>query len=91
MSFLAFLIFGGSVGLITAYLYPKNRLKLKDLLLYWLAGVVISFLVSFFGQTLGLFSAGQMLEWLGAIGVTIVLVATLRALANNSSHEALVF
>ncbi|MEY3848119.1 MAG: hypothetical protein RLZZ472_1192 [Pseudomonadota bacterium] len=83
MSFLAFLIFGGSVGLITAYLYPKNRLKLKDLLLYWLAGVVISFLVSFFGQTLGLFSAGQMLEWLGAIVVTIVLVATLRALANN--------
>ncbi|MEY3875429.1 MAG: hypothetical protein RIR50_600, partial [Pseudomonadota bacterium] len=78
-----FLIFGGSVGLITAYLYPKNRLKLKDLLLYWLAGVVISFLVSFFGQTLGLFSAGQMLEWLGAIVVTIVLVATLRALANN--------
>ncbi|MEY3523575.1 MAG: hypothetical protein RIT33_992, partial [Pseudomonadota bacterium] len=54
-----------------------------DLLLYWLAGVVISFLVSFFGQTLGLFSAGQMLEWLGAIVVTIVLVATLRALANN--------
>ena len=83
MSFLAFLIFGGSVGLITAYLYPKNRLKLKDLLLYWPAGVVISFLVSFFGQTLGLFSAGQMLEWLGAIVVTIVLVATLRALANN--------
>lgn len=83
MSFLAFLIFGGSVGLITAYLYPKNRLKLKDLLLYWLAGVVISFLVSFFGQTLGLFSAGQMLEWLGAIVVTIVLVASLRALANN--------
>jgi uncharacterized membrane protein YeaQ/YmgE (transglycosylase-associated protein family) len=83
MSFLAFLIFGGSVGLITAYLYPKNRLKLKDLLLYWLAGVVISFLVSFFGQTLGLFSAGQMLEWLGAIVVTILLVAFLRALANN--------
>ena len=83
MSFLAFLIFGGSVGLITAYLYPKNRLKLKDLLLYWLAGVVISFLVSFFGQTLGLFSAGQMLEWLGAIVVTIVLVASLRALAKN--------
>ena len=83
MSFLAFLIFGGSVGLMTAYLYPKNRLKLKDLLLYWLAGVVISFLVSFFGQTLGLFSAGQMLEWLGAIVVTILLVAFLRALANN--------
>ena len=83
MSFLAFLIFGGSVGLITAYLYPKNRLKLKDLLLYWAAGVVISFLASFFGQTLGLFSAGQMLEWLGAIVVTILLVAFLRALANN--------
>jgi uncharacterized membrane protein YeaQ/YmgE (transglycosylase-associated protein family) len=83
MSFLAFLIFGGSLGLITACLYPKNRLKLKDLLLYWLAGVMISFLVSFFGQTLGLFSSGQILEWLGAIVVTILLVATLRALAKN--------
>ena len=83
MSFLAFLIFGGSVGLITAYLYPKNRLKLKDLLLYWAAGVVISFLTSFFGQTLGLFSSGQILEWLGAIIVTILLVASLRALAKN--------
>ncbi len=83
MSFLAFLIFGGSVGLITAYLYPKNRLKLKDLLLYWAAGVVISFLASFFGQTLGFFSSGQILEWLGAIFVTIVLVASLRALAKN--------
>jgi len=55
MSFLAFLIFGGSVGLITAYLYPKNRLKLKDLLLYWLAGVVISFLVFFFWSNLRTF------------------------------------
>jgi hypothetical protein len=71
------------VGLISAYLYPKNRLKLKDLLLYWAAGVVISFLTSFFGQTLGLFSSGQILEWLGAIVVTIVLVASLRALAKN--------
>jgi hypothetical protein len=71
------------VGLISAYLYPKNRLKLKDLLLYWAAGVVISFLTSFFGQTLGLFSSGQILEWLGAIVVTILLVASLRALAKN--------
>ena len=83
MSFLAFLIFGGFVGLISAYLYSKNRLKLKDLLLYWAAGVVISFLTSFFGQTLGLFSSGQILEWLGAIVVTILLVASLRALAKN--------
>jgi uncharacterized membrane protein YeaQ/YmgE (transglycosylase-associated protein family) len=83
MSFLAFLIFGGSVGIISAYLYPKKRLKLKDLLPYGLAGAVISFLVSFFGQTLGLFTSGQILEWSSALLLTILLVACLRALASK--------
>ncbi|MBU3599888.1 hypothetical protein ICN28_05065 [Polynucleobacter sp. 30F-ANTBAC] len=83
MSFLAFLIFGGSVGLISAHFYPKKRLKLKDLLPYSLAGIVISFLVSFFGQTFGLFSSGQILEWLGALVVTVLLVACLRAFAKK--------
>jgi uncharacterized membrane protein YfcA len=74
---------GDQVGLISAYLYPKKRLKLKDLLPYGLAGVVISFLASFFGQTLGLFISGQILEWLGALFLTIFLVAGLRAFASK--------
>jgi len=83
MSFLAFLIFGGSVGLISAYFYPKKRLKLKYLLPYGLAGAVISFLGSFFGQTLGLFTSGQILEWTSALFLSIFLVACLRAFSNK--------
>lgn len=80
MSFLAFLIFGGFVGMLSAHLYPKKRLKLKELMVYALAGVLISFLVSFFGQTLSIFRSGQMLEWFSTLLITILLVALLRAL-----------
>ncbi len=83
MSFLAFLIFGGSVGLISAYLYPKKRLKLRYLLPYGLAGAVISFFVSFFGQTLGLFTSGQILEWSSALFLTILFIACLRAFSSK--------
>lgn len=83
MSFLAFLVFGGLVGLISAYFYPKKRLKLMDLLPYGLAGVVISFFISFFGQTLGLFTSGQIFEWFGTLLGTIVLVACLRGFASK--------
>lgn len=79
MSFLAFLIFGGFVGMLSAHLYPKKRLKLKELMVYALAGMVISFLVSFFGQTLSIFRSGQMLEWFSTLLITIFLVALLRA------------
>lgn len=80
MSFLAFLIFGGFVGMLSAHLYPKKRLKLKELMVYALAGVAISFLVSFFGQTLSIFRSGQMLEWFSTLLITVLLVAVLRAL-----------
>ena len=80
MSFLAFLIFGGFVGMLSAHLYPKKRLKLKELMVYALAGALISFLVSFFGQTLSIFRSGQMLEWFSTLLITILLVALLRAL-----------
>lgn len=79
MSFLAFLIFGGFVGMLSAHLYPKKRLKLKELMVYALAGALISFLVSFFGQTLSIFRSGQMLEWFSTLLITILLVALLRA------------
>ena len=79
MSFLAFLLFGGFVGFLSAYLYPKKKPKLKDLAIYALAGALISFLVSFFGQTLNVFRSGQMLEWFGALFLTVLLVACLRA------------
>ncbi len=83
MSFLAFLIFGGFVGMLSAHLYPKKRLKLKELMVYALAGVLISFLVSFFGQTLSLFRSGQMLEWFSTLLMTMFLVACLRALTGK--------
>jgi uncharacterized membrane protein YeaQ/YmgE (transglycosylase-associated protein family) len=83
MSFLAFLLFGGFVGFLSAYLYPKKKPKLKDLTIYALAGVLISFLTSFFGQTLSLFRAGQMLEWFGALFLTVVLVTCLRAMLSR--------
>ncbi|TXI12922.1 MAG: hypothetical protein E6Q68_02680 [Polynucleobacter sp.] len=83
MSFLAFLIFGGIVGMLSAHLYPKKRLKLKELMVYALAGVVISFLVSFFGQTLSLFRSGQMLEWFSTLLITMLFVACWRALTGK--------
>ncbi len=83
MSFLAFLIFGGFVGFLSAYFYPKKRLKLKELMVYALAGMVISFLVSFFGQTLSLFRSGQMLEWLSTLLITMLFVACWIALTGK--------
>lgn len=83
MSFLAFLIFGGFVGFLSAYLYPKKRLKLKELMVYALAGVAISFLVSFFGQTLSIFRSGQMLEWFSVLLITILLIACFRAVTTK--------
>ena len=83
MSFLAFLIFGGFVGMLSAHLYPKKRLKLKELMVYALAGALISFLVSFFGQTLSIFRSGQMLEWFSTLLITMLLVAGLRALSGK--------
>ena len=80
MSFLAFLLFGGFVGFLSAYLYPKKRPKLKNLVIYALGGALISFFTSFFGQTLSLFRAGQMLEWFSALFATVLLVTCLRAL-----------
>ena len=79
MSILAFLIFGSVLGVLSAYFYPKKRPKKSQFLLYALLGVLISAFSSFFGQTLGVFKSGQMLEWISAILATMLIVAIFRA------------
>ena len=81
MSILAFLIFGSVLGVLSAYFYPKKRPKNSQMLGYALLGVLVSAFSSFFGQTLGIFKSGQMLEWISAILTTILAVAIVRALA----------
>ena len=81
MSILAFLIFGSVLGVLSAHFYPKKRPKKAQILWYALLGVLMSAFSSFFGQTLGLFKSGQMLEWISSILVTMLVVALVRALS----------
>jgi uncharacterized membrane protein YeaQ/YmgE (transglycosylase-associated protein family) len=79
VSILAFLIFGSVLGVLSAYFYPKKRPKNSQFPLYALLGVLVSAFSSFFGQTLGVFKSGQMLEWISAILATMLIVAIFRA------------
>ncbi len=71
MGFLAFLLIGSAVGWSAHYFYP-GRLRQKTGLLGYCALFVAGFLGaaagSYGGQVLGLFQAGQIAEWLSAIG-----------------------
>ena len=71
MSFLAFLVFGGFVGLLASYLHPKKSSKKASLFSRILPPVILgatsSAIASILGQTLGLFKSGQVLEWLSAM------------------------
>jgi hypothetical protein len=67
MGFLAFLVIGGLSGVFAWVFYPGTRTsrpKLKKLLIAILIGFGAAVFASYAGQFMGLFQAGQMLEWL---------------------------
>jgi len=71
MSFLAFLVFGGLVGWVSAYFHPKKLSKNTPFFKRYgwpiLMGVTSSVLASVLGQSLKFFQSGQVLEWLSAM------------------------
>ena len=77
MGFLAFLLIGGISGASAWIFYPGGSKKrpnpatrtsnLQGLLVSALLGFMAATLVSYVGQYLNLFQAGQMLEWASAI------------------------
>jgi uncharacterized membrane protein YeaQ/YmgE (transglycosylase-associated protein family) len=78
MSFLAFLVFGGLVGWVSAYFHPKKLGKNTSLLKRYgwpiLIGVAASAIASILGQSLKFFQSGQVLEWLSAMVFAIFCV-----------------
>ncbi len=78
MSFLAFLVFGGTVGWIAAYFHPKKLSKKgsfkRGVVVPILLGVMVSAMTSILGQSLQWFQSGQMLEWFSAMIFTIFVV-----------------
>jgi len=69
MGFLAFLLIGGISGVSAWVFYPgqPKGLKLAKLLLSAFLGFIAAAASSYFGQYMGFFQSGQMLEWLSAI------------------------
>jgi uncharacterized membrane protein YeaQ/YmgE (transglycosylase-associated protein family) len=78
MSFLAFLVFGGSVGFLSAYFHPKKMSKNTSFFKKYgwavLIGVASSGIASILGQSLKFFQSGQFLEWLSAMVFAIFCV-----------------
>jgi uncharacterized membrane protein YeaQ/YmgE (transglycosylase-associated protein family) len=73
MGFLAFLVIGGLTGVFTLVFYPGKRQskpKIQKYLMAVLVGSIAALASSYIGQFVGLFQAGQMLEWLCAIGAS---------------------
>ncbi|WP_251368039.1 hypothetical protein [Polynucleobacter asymbioticus] len=70
MGFLAFLVIGGLSSVFALVFYPrqgKSKPKTKKFLMAVLVGSIAALASSYIGQFVGLFQAGQMLEWLSAI------------------------
>jgi uncharacterized membrane protein YeaQ/YmgE (transglycosylase-associated protein family) len=77
MGFLAYLLVGGIVGLAAGYYFPgfspRNkgsvRVKRPKSIFLWTIGLgaLGALAASYSGQMIGLFTAGQMLEWGSAI------------------------
>ena len=77
MGFLAYLLLGGAVGWATGHYFPgfsprnksSGRVKQTKSMLLWTItlGVLGAASASYGGQILGIFTAGQMLEWVSAI------------------------
>jgi hypothetical protein len=73
MGFLAFLVIGGLTGVFAWVFYPGGRQTKpggKNFLMAALLGFLAALTSSYAGQFAGLFQAGQMLEWLSAIGAS---------------------
>jgi fluoride ion exporter CrcB/FEX len=85
MGFLAFLVIGSLIGALTLAFYPgvhKSKPKARKFLMAGLIGFLAALTSSYAGQFAGLFQAGQMLEWLSAIGASC-LVGFLYAAGNT--------
>jgi uncharacterized membrane protein YeaQ/YmgE (transglycosylase-associated protein family) len=70
MGFLAFLLVGGSSGVLAWVFYPgarRGKPKAKQFLLALLIGSIAAAIASYGGQFARFFQAGQMLEWCSAI------------------------
>jgi uncharacterized membrane protein YeaQ/YmgE (transglycosylase-associated protein family) len=70
MGFLAFLVIGGLTGVFALVFYPGKRQskpKIQKYLMAVLVGSIAALASSYIGQFVGLFQAGQMLEWLCTI------------------------
>ena len=77
MGFLAYFVIGGLVGWAAAYYFPgfspRNKASRKQkrtkttYLLSVILGVIGAIAASFGGQMVGLFTAGQMMEWGSAV------------------------
>jgi uncharacterized membrane protein YeaQ/YmgE (transglycosylase-associated protein family) len=69
MGFLAFLLIGGISGLSSWVFYPgqSGAPNPGKLLLAAFLGFIAAAVSSYFGQSIGFFQSGQMLEWFSAI------------------------
>ncbi len=77
MGFLAYLLLGSLMGWAAAHYFPRffprntsgKLVKRKKAIYLWsmVLGVLGATAASFGGQAIGLFTAGQMLEWASAI------------------------
>ena len=82
MGFLAFLVIGAISGASAWIFYPgqARSLGLGKFLLAMLVGLISAAASSYFGQYLGFFQSGQMLEWLSAIFASCLAGCVYRAL-----------
>lgn len=82
MSFIAFLVFGGLLGIVFSRLYPAKLPKkvsfFKKVAFPAILGALATFFASVLGQTLGFFKAGQMLEWLSAMACAALIILLYR-------------
>ena len=83
MGFLAFLLIGGISGVSAWVFYPGQSKgpKPAKLLLAAFLGFIAAAASSYFGQYMGFFQSGQMLEWLSAIFAACLLGCIFTALA----------
>jgi uncharacterized membrane protein YeaQ/YmgE (transglycosylase-associated protein family) len=83
MGFLAYLLLGSLMGWAAAHYFPGfsprntsgKRIKSKKAIYLWsmVLGTLGATAASFGGQAIGLFTAGQMLEWGSAIAGAVLL------------------
>ncbi|QWE21543.1 hypothetical protein C2745_00745 [Polynucleobacter sp. AP-Kolm-20A-A1] len=83
MGFLAFLVIGAISGASAWMFYPgrSSGSGLGKFLLAMLVGFIFAAAGAYFGQYMGFFESGQMLEWLSAIFASCLASCVYSALA----------